>query len=164
MIGRSGVLAVALAACCAAPASAQTDPTAMAHAAAANQLGILEYCKGRGDVGADTVTAERGTIARLPASSASTDAAEALGRQGTLSMPNGTTATLASLAGTRSTTVSALCRQMGSATQQAAASYGQAGLMPGGMAQMPAMPRMPAMPTMPSMGGLPPMPGTPSGH
>ena len=162
MIRRSGILALAITACGMAPALAQVDPAATAHAAAANQLGILEYCQGRGDVDADAVIGERGVITRLPASSAPTDAAEALGRQGILSAPNGTTVTLASMAGTHTTTVSARCRQMGSSTRQAAASFGQAGAMPlGGMPQMPAMPGVPGMP---GVGGMPQMPGAPSGR
>ena len=76
------------------PARAQSDPYAMAHTASPNQLGVMEYCQGRGDVGPDAVAAQRSAIARLPASTVSTEAAEALGKQGTLTIPNGTTMTL----------------------------------------------------------------------
>ncbi len=152
--------------CCAGPAFAQTDLMAMARVAAANQLGVLEYCQGRGDVGADAVSVQRDAIARLPASSVPTDAAEALGREGTLSAPNGTHITLADMASTHNTTITALCKQMGSSAQQAGA-YPQGATTPGTMPAMPQMPQMmgmPAMPGMPSMQGMPSVPGTAPSH
>ena len=138
----------------AAPALAQTDPYAMAHAAAANQLGVMEYCQGRGDVGADAVTAQRSAVARLPASTVSTEADEALGKQGTLAAPNGAKMTLDSVASAHGTTVSALCKQMGSSAIQSAAAVQQKGMADGGM-KMPAMPAMPNGITMPTMPGAP---------
>ena len=140
----------------AAPALAQNDPYAAAHSAAANELGVMEYCQGRGDVGADAVTAQRSAIARLPASSANNDADEALGKQGTLAVPNGTNMTLDSMASAHGTTISDLCKKMGSAAIQSAAAYQQNGMPPGGMAmpKMPAMPNGMAVPTMP--GATPP--------
>ncbi len=136
-------------------AHAQGDSYAMAHAAAANQLGVMEFCQGRGDVGPDAVAAQRGAIARLPAATASNEADEALGRQGTLSAPNGAKTTLDSLASAHGSTVAALCKQMGSAAVQSAAMVGQNGMAPGGMA-MPAMPALPNGMTMPGT-----MPGVP---
>ncbi len=133
-------------------AQAQGDPYATAHAAAANQLGVMEYCQGRGDVGPDAVAAQRGAIARLPASTTPNDAAEALGKQGTLSAPNGTRTTLDSLASAHGSTVSALCKQMGSAAVQSAAMVPQTGMAPGGVA-MPALPNGMAMPAMPAIPG-----------
>ena len=124
----------------------------MARHVAANQLGVLEYCQGRGDVGADAVSAERAAMDRLPATSAPTAADESLGRSGSLSLPNGQTMTLAALAAQHGTTVSAFCKQMGqSAAQSAAASTG-GGMpsMPGGI-QVPTMPSGMTMPSMPSM-------------
>ncbi len=162
MTHRLATAAAVLALCCAAPALAQTDAVGMAHVAAANQLGVLEYCQGRGDVGADAVAAERGVIAHLPASATSTDAAEALGRQGTLAAPNGAHMALSDMANQRGSSITAMCRQMGDATRQAAAVYsngGPAGAMPQ-MPTVPGMPPMPAMPTMPA--GMPPVPGMPS--
>ncbi len=142
---------VAFAVCAAAPALAQTDPTAMAHAAAANQLGVMEYCQGRGEVGADAVAAQRSSLARLPASAANNDADETLGKQGTLLVPNGSNMTLDSIASAHGTTVSAMCKQMGSSALQSASALQQNGMMPGAM-KMPAMPNgmtMPAMPAVP---------------
>ena len=152
--------------CCAGPALAQTDFVGMARVAAANQLGVLEYCQGRGDVGADAVGVQRGAIARLPASSVPTDAAEALGREGTLSAPNGARITLADMASTHNTTIAALCKQMGSSAQQAGA-YPQGAMAPGTMPAIPQMPQMlgmPAMPGVPSMQGMPAVPGAAPTH
>ncbi len=111
----------------------------------------MEYCQGRGDVGADAVEAQRGAIARLPASSVNNDAQEALGKQGTLAAPNGANMTLDSMASAHGTTVSALCKQLGSAAVQSAAAMRQNSMAPGGMAipQMPAMPNGMTAPTMP---------------
>ena len=167
MLRRTYPLLLAMTASCIAPAYAQGDAIAMAHAAAANQLGVLEYCQGRGDVGADALQAERSVLSHMPPSPVSTTEAEALGRQGTLAAPNGAQATLASMASTRNTTVSALCQQMGSSALQSAAIYRESGMPaggmpPGGMAGMPAMPQMPGMPNMPAMGNMPSMPGAPT--
>jgi hypothetical protein len=137
------------------PALAQSDQFAMAHAAAANQLGVLEYCQTRGDVGADAVAAQRASIAHLPPSTTPTDAAEALGKQGTLAAPNGAQTPLESVANAHGTTVSSLCKQMGSATLQSAAAMQQNGMSFGGTA-------MPKMPAMPSGMALPKMPGMPT--
>ena len=154
---------VAAVACWSVPALAQVDQMAAAHAAAANQLGVLEYCQSQGAVGADAVAAEQSSIGRLPASSANTDAAEALGKQGTISV-NGNSMTLAGIATNRNTTVAAICKQMGDAAIQTAAAF--AG---GGATGMPAMHSMPAasatmrgIPAMPfGMGTMPAMPGSP---
>ena len=145
------------------PVLAQADPYAMAHAAAANQLGIMEYCQGRGDVGSDAVEAQRSAIARLPASTVSNDADEALGKQGTLSAPNGTKMTMDSVASEHGSTVSALCKQMGSSAVQSAAALKQNGMAPSGMAMpnMPAMPNGMAVPAMPNGMAMPTMPGAP---
>jgi hypothetical protein len=135
MIRRVGTIAVLC--IISAPAFAQGDPMAMAHTAAANQLGIVEYCQSQGSVGADAVDAQKTAMAQLPPSTVSTADAEALGKQGTLSMPNGTKATLASLATAHNTTVAAMCDQIGKTLIQAVAMSKQ-GTM-GGM-QMPTAP------------------------
>ena len=137
-------------------AFAQSDPYAPARAAAANQLGIMEYCQGRGDVGADAVAAQRSVIARLPVSSANNDAEEALGKSGTLAAPNGANMTLDSMASAHATTVSDLCKKLGSSAIQSAAAFQQNGMAPGGMTmpKMPAMPNGMTVPTMPA--GQPP--------
>ena len=163
MIRRLKTLATLLVMGSATPGFAQTDTAAMAHTASANQLGILEYCQSQGDVGPDAVSAEKNVISHLPASSAPTSAAESLGKQGTLAAPNGTSMTLASMASAHNTTVSALCKQMGSSTTQAAAAYQQNGAAAGGMPSMPSMPSMSNMPKMPSYpGGMPSMGSVPS--
>ena len=154
-------LALTLAMCSVLPAVAQTDQVAMMHTVAANQLGLLQYCQGQGEVDASAVEAERGMIGRMPPSAAPTDAAEALGRKGTLSA-NGTTMTLASMASSHNTTVSALCKQMGSSAVQASSAYQQNGAAMNGMPSLPGGMTMPQMPGgMPSMGSLPGMPGAP---
>ena len=149
------VALAALTVCTLKPALAQTESVAMAHTVAANQLGVMEYCQGRGDVGQDAVAAQRSAIGRLPASAASNDADEALGKQGTLIVPNGTNMTLDSIAGAHGTTVSAMCKQMGSGALQSANAFRQNPMPPAGMT----MPKMPAMPNGMSM---PAMPGTPT--
>ena len=147
----AAAFAVVSASAVAGPASAQSDPYAMAHAAAANQLGVMEYCQGRGDVGPDAVAAQRSAIARLPASSAAYDANEALGKQGTLAAPNGANMTLDSVASKQGSSISALCKQMGSSVIQSAALQHNA-MTPGAMTmpQIPAMPNGMTMPTMPT--------------
>ena len=126
---------------CASLASAQNDPTAMMKQAAANQLGLLEYCQAQGAVDDKPISTQREIMAQLPASTAPIDAAEALGKQGTLSV-NGQTMTLASAATTHNTTVDAMCKQIGGAVVQAAAmlKQQQAG---GGMPAMPGAPPKP---------------------
>ena len=129
----------------------------MVRAAAANQVGVMEYCQGRGDVGADAVEAQRAAFAHIPAGTAPSAEAEALGKQGTLASPNGTNMTLDSVASGHGTTVSALCKQMGSAAVQSAAAMKQNG-MAGGAMGMPAMPNGMAMPAMPNGMAMPTMP------
>lgn len=149
----------------AAPAVAQSDPTAMARQSAANQLGLLEYCQAQGAVGDDAVSAERDMIAGMPAPATTgpvaSDQAEALGKQGTMSMPNGQTATLAGMASAHNMTVSALCQQLGSGAVQSAAALRQSGMTAGAIPSMPAMPG-----SLTGIPGLPPgmtVPGMPSG-
>jgi hypothetical protein len=148
---------------CSFAAWAQNDPVTMAHVSSANQLGVLEYCQNQGDTDASAVTAEKAIIARLPAAPASStsaiDAAEALGKTGTISM-NGSSTSLSSMASTHNSSVSAMCQQMASTVKQTSAAFQQNG----GMVQMPAMPSgggMPTMPSMPSGGSMPTMPSVP---
>ena len=163
------------------PALAQGDPSATARQSAANQLGVLEFCQSHSEVGDDAVNAQRDVISRLPPSTASTDSAEALGKAGTFAASNGQQMSLAEVASQRNTTVSALCKQVGSSSLQAAAAYKQNELgtgrlptmptTPGGLTAVPGMPAMPsglgAMPAVPSgpgmtaVPGLPPSPGAP---
>ncbi len=99
---------------------AQGDQMAMICQAAANQLGVLEYCKDQGAVDDAPVTAQHAVMAQLPAGTESTDADENLGKQGTLSV-NGTTITLAKAATSRGITVADLCKQIGNSVVQGAA-------------------------------------------
>ena len=167
---RSAAVACALAASLAGGAVlAQSDPMAMARQASANQLGLMEYCQSQGYADTDAVAASRTSLGRLPPAGAGappTDAAEALGRKGTLAV-NGTETTLASMASSHNTTVGAMCGQMANSAKQAVAmsqAMPSMPAMPGGMPAMPSMPGgMPSgmpggMPSMP--GGMPAMPGT----
>ncbi len=158
---RLAVTIAVLAPFAAAPALAQSDPTSMAHAAAANQLGVLEYCQGQGDVDGTAVSAEQSVIGHLPtgANAAADSAAEATGKTGTIA-GNGSSMSLASVASSHNTTVSALCKQLGDSATRSASMMEQNGMGAAGMPTMPgggAMPTMPSMPTMPTM---PTMPGT----
>jgi hypothetical protein len=148
--------AIAILCAIGAPALAQTDTIAMGRIAAANQLGVLEYCQANGDVGPDAVSAEKDVISHMPASAVSTESAEAIGKQGTLAAPNGQQMTLASIATKQDSTVPAMCKQLGSSAVQASAMYKQNGMSAGGIPSMQSMPQMPAMPGgMPTMGTMP---------
>jgi hypothetical protein len=147
----AAVLAFSLVVGASSPSLAQTDMAAMGRVAAANNLGILEYCQDQGHVGPEAVAAEKDAIGRMPASGAPTDAAEALGKQGNFSAPNGQTMTLETVASKQGSTVPAVCKQLGNAAIQSAAMYKQNGMGEGGMPAMQGMPKMPAMPQMPAM-------------
>lgn len=138
----------------AAPAFAQADMTMMARNAAANQLGVLEYCQANGHIDGSAITAEKTAISRLPAGTGSTDAAEALGKQGSLLGGNGTNVPMSEMASKGNTTEADLCTRMASSVKQSVASNPAMSMpmMPGGMPAMPAgMPAMPSgMPAMPS--------------
>ena len=153
--------AFALALLATTPALAQGDPAAMGRSAAANQLGVLEFCQSNGDVGDDAIAAEKDVISRTPGSATPTDSAEALGKQGTFASPNGQQITLTDVAAKQNTTVSAMCKQMANSTLQADAMMKQNS----GMGLMPAMPTMPSgMTSVPGMpGGMPTMPTMPGG-
>ena len=136
-----------------ASARAQTDGASTAHLAAANQLGVLEYCQSQGFIDGAPISSERDIIARLPASSVATGDAEATGKSGVLSSPNGQQFPLLQLASSHNTTVAALCKQMGSSASQSSSVLSQGGTngmtmptVPGGMPQMPSMPAMPGTP------------------
>ena len=157
------VLAVASAA---APALAQTDQTGMARQMAANQLGVLEYCRAKGYADQSAVAAQKATIAELPASAESTLASENTGKQGTISA-NGTSLTLAGMARSHNTTEAALCQQMAQNTSQVASMRQKMGTMPMAPGGMPAVNGMPAMPGGATPGGIqmqgmPQMPATPA--
>ena len=144
------------AAALAAPALAQTDPMAMARNSAANELGVLEYCQANGHIDGSSISAQKTVVARLPAGGGSTDAAEALGRHGTLLGGNGTNVPISDMASRGNTTEADLCTRMAGSVKQSAVSPAMP--MPGGMPAMPSgMPAMPSgMPSVPS--GIPGMP------
>ena len=167
MLLRTTMLAAVIVPLGAVAAAAQSDPMHMLHLAAANQLGVIEYCQSQGWVDSATVDAQKKISASLPASNDSTgiDDAESTGKDGTL-LVGGNKMTLASAASTKGTTVQAICSQIGSMVKSAAAN---AQAMPSGMPSapngMPAMPSgMPSMPNgMPPMpSGMPAMPGAPT--
>ena len=162
-INRLAITLAMLAPFAAAPALAQSDPTSMAHAMAANQLGVLEYCQGQGDVDGTAVSAEQSVIGHMPAgaNAAADSAAEATGKTGTIA-DNGNNMSLASMASSHGTTVSALCKQLGDSATRSASMMQQNGMGAAGIPTMSGggtMPTMPAMPTMPSGGGMPTVPG-----
>lgn len=154
------VVLAASAAVLAAPAYAQADMTMMARNAAANELGVLEYCQANGHIDGTAITAQKTAITRLPAGTGSTDAAEALGKQGSLLGGNGTNVPMSEMASKGNTTEADLCTRMAGSVKQAVASNPAMSMptMPGGMPAMPAgMPAMPnGMPAMP--GGMPATP------
>ena len=161
------LLAALLCATWAVPAFSQSDNVAMSHQVAANQLGMLEYCRGRGDVDQAAVDAERESIGRLPPSTANTASAESLGRSGTMSM-GGNTTTMSAMASARNVSIASICKQMGDAAVQTATAFRGNGAVGSGMPGMSGMPSGMAMPTMPpgmTMPAMPPgmpaMPGMP---
>ena len=105
-------------------AFAQTAaPTADdAVAAAQNQLGILEYCQTAGHIDDKAVEVQKKMLTLLPAATdtAKVDAAYAKGKEGTVSAM-GIEQTLADAATAQKTDVKALCGQLASLVEQAAA-------------------------------------------
>ncbi len=113
-----------------APCLAQADTTSIGRSAAANELGVLEYCQARGQGDGSAIAAQKSAILRFPADSGSTDDAEALGKQGVLLGADGNNVPMSELASRGNTTESALCRRMAADIKRAAAS-GPAMSMPG---------------------------------
>lgn len=106
------------------PAQAQQPPggamppdmQAMMHQAAANQLGILEYCQANGFADAGAVALQRAQIAamppvRSPGLSPGLAQAEAAGRRGVV-QAGGQDMPLVQAAQANGTSVQALCRQI----------------------------------------------------
>ena len=122
-------VALLMAPFCSVASFAQGDPMAMMHQMAANQLGLLEYCKAQGAIDDAPLAAQKEAMAQLPPATGSTDTAEQLGKQGTLSV-NGTTMTLASAASSKNVTVDGLCKQMGTMVVQTAAMMKQGAMPP----------------------------------
>jgi hypothetical protein len=127
-------------------ANAQTNPMQMAQLAGANQIGVMEYCQGKGWADQAAVDAQRSGMAGLPPAldQSGVAAAEATGKSGSL-LNNGQAMSLASMAGRTNTTEQALCENM---AQSAKAVAAQMRAMPKGF---PAMPNGMVMPSMPGM-------------
>ncbi len=139
------------------PSVAQSDPMHLAYVSMANQVGVMEYCMGKGWADQAAVDAQKKAATSLPATidRAGLTEAEATGRKGEL-MNNGTTLSLASMAQRGNTSEQDLCTRMASSAKMTAAQQSAMPAMPGGMA----MPSLPPGMTMPSMPGVT-MPGMP---
>ncbi len=137
---------------------AQGDQMHLLHLAAANQLGVIEYCQNQGFVDSATVDAQKRIQTSLPPATDSTglDDAENTGKQGTI-LANGNKMTLADAASSKGTTVQAICSQIGSTVKMAANNMQTMPTAPAGMPAMPSgAPTMPSgMPTMPAAPGAP---------
>ena len=143
MIARSAILATLAAAGlatatfaqdAAAPAPATSAPAATAEAPAAptaadagaayesarNQLGVLTYCQEKGFINAEAVATQNKLLTMIPpGDTAKGDAAEAKGKEGTVSAM-GVERSLADAAKEQSTTEDALCKQMDALLKQLA--------------------------------------------
>ncbi len=93
-------------------ASSPDTPAAKMSRAAANQLGIMEYCQTQHLASGAAVRAERAAIDGAPPPSLSAVHAEELGKKGTLASPDGDQITLADMATQHATTVPALCKDL----------------------------------------------------
>ncbi len=137
------------------PAFAQTDPMQMAQVAGANQVGVMEYCQGKGWADQAAVDAQKASLAGLPTPSDQNGvaAAEATGKSGSL-LNNGRAMSLASMASQTSTTEQALCGRLADSAKSTAAQLSSMSkgfpTMPGGMPAMPNGMTMPGMPGMPT--------------
>jgi hypothetical protein len=102
-------------------ASAQSDPMHMLYLAAANQLGVIEYCRSYGWADDETVDAQKKIASALPASSdlSGLSDAENDGKQGTL-VVNGNRVTLAEAASSQGTMAQTICMQLGSTVKAVA--------------------------------------------
>ena len=131
-------------------AVAQTDPMAMARAAIANQVGLMEYCQGHGWADQAGVDAQRSSLSSLPPTSDTSGmvSAEAAGKAGNL-LNNGSAMPLSAMASQTQTTVAALCGQLSASAKMVTEQEGAMPKMPGGMPSLPNGMTMPAMPGMP---------------
>lgn len=110
----------------AAPAEAPAQaPAAMqdsgaAYESARNQLGVLGYCQEKGFIDGKAVETQTKLLTMIPAGdTAAGDAAEAKGKEGTVSAM-GVERSLADAATEQGTTEDALCKQMDALLQQLA--------------------------------------------
>ncbi|MFC5394705.1 pore-forming ESAT-6 family protein [Bosea vestrisii] len=104
-------------------AQSQADQLAAAYQAGRNQLGVISYCAEKGHVGADVVEIQTKVLALIPppADKSAGDAAEALGKKGTLSMM-GVTQDIEAVSKAQGSTAAAFCKQLGDAVKLAASS------------------------------------------
>ena len=107
------------------PAPAQAAPAAQdpgaAYESARNQLGVLMYCQENGHIDSTAVDTQTKLLAMIPPGDAAKgDAAEAKGKEGTVSAM-GVERSLADAAKEQNTTEDALCKQMDALLKQLAA-------------------------------------------
>ncbi|MFC3528241.1 pore-forming ESAT-6 family protein [Paracoccus mangrovi] len=101
-------------------APAAQDPGA-AYESARNQLGVLMYCQENGHIDASAVETQTKLLAMIPPGDAAKgDAAEAKGKEGTVSAM-GVERSLSDAATEQKTTEDALCKQMDALLKQLAA-------------------------------------------
>ena len=106
----------------AAPAADMQMDMAVAYESARNQLGVLEYCQTEGHIDGKAVEIQAKMLEMVPAAQnqETVDAAYAKGKEGTVSAM-GIEQTLADAATAQKTDVKALCGQLASLVEQAAA-------------------------------------------
>jgi hypothetical protein len=134
-------------------AFAQSDPMQMARLGSANEVGVMEYCQGKGWADQAAVDAVKTSFASLPpgGDASATASAEATGKSGSL-LNNGTAMPLSSMATQSNSSEQALCGKMMNAVKMASA---QQKAMPSAGGAMPAMPAMPGGMSMPAMPAAP---------
>ncbi len=156
MMFRTIILASAIVPFWSVSALAQGDQMHMLYLAAANQLGVIEYCQSQGFVDSATVDAQKKIQTALPAATDTTgiDDAESVGKQGTI-LANGNKVTLAQAASSKGTTIQAICGQIGSTVKMAANNMQNMPTTPGGTSMPSGMPTPGTMPNMPAMPGAP---------
>lgn len=107
------------------PAAGEPDMMHMMTLAAYNQLGVLQFCQGKGFIGPETIALQQKMIGMLPSSSSDgVAAAEATGKTGVVSF-GGTQTSLEDAAKSQNSTVAALCGTMATSLAEAAKSIPQ---------------------------------------
>lgn len=103
------------------PAGGQEEMLKTLALAGRNQLGVLEFCRAQGSVGADVVDLQRKVLGLLPSVQVDGLAdAEALGKRGVVSFA-GSQTELATAAKAQGTTVDTMCKKMAEMLQAQAA-------------------------------------------
>ena len=102
-------------------AAAPAQDSGAAYESARNQLGVLSYCHDKGHIDSTAVEIQNRLLTMIPAGDAARgDAAEAKGREGTVSAM-GVERSLSDAAAEQKTSEDALCKQMDALLQQLAA-------------------------------------------